>query len=91
MEVDCLEVVNLWLSRDSSRSIVAPILDDVGEKSTSFISFSIRHVPRDANAMVDLCAKQACSLLASDCWLEEYRYFLFSSLSADFNRMLKKQ
>jgi hypothetical protein len=30
MEVDCLEVVKLWSSRDSSRSIVAPILVILG-------------------------------------------------------------
>ena len=59
MEVDCLKVVNLWSSRDSSRSIVAHILDEIREKSLSFISFSIRHVPREVNTLADLCAKKA--------------------------------
>ena len=91
MEVDCLEVVNLWLSRDSSRSIVAPILLDIGEKSSSFISFSVRYVPREANFLADSCAKRACSLLVSDCWLESCPPFLLSGLRADCNHMLAMQ
>ena len=31
METDCLEVVNLWKTRSSSRSVVAPILLEIGE------------------------------------------------------------
>jgi hypothetical protein len=39
METDCLEVVNLWSSRHIDRSIVAPILDEIGELVSSFVSF----------------------------------------------------
>ena len=67
MEVDCLVVVNLCSSRNNVRSIVAPILDEIGEKSSSFISFSARHVLRDANSSADLCAKNACTLSVSEC------------------------
>ena len=72
-------------------SIVAPILDDIGEKSSSFISFSVRCIPRDSNTMADLCAKQACSLLVSDCWLEGCPSVLLRSLRADCNHMLTMQ
>ena len=91
MEVDCLKVVNLWLSRDSSRSIVAPILDDIREKSSLFISFSVRYVPREANTLADSCAKRACSLLVSDCWLEICPPFLISGMRADCNHMIVLQ
>ena len=57
MEVDCLEVVNLWSSRNKARSVVAPILDEIGEIASCFISFSVKHVPRDCNSSADLCAK----------------------------------
>ena len=80
MEVDCLEVVNLWSSRDSSRAIVAPILDEIREKSLSFISFSLRHVSREVNTLADLCAKKASALLVSECWLEDCPPFLVNSL-----------
>lgn len=51
----------------------------------------MKHVPRDGRRVADLCAKQACSLLASDCWLEQCPSFLISCLRADCNRMLLKQ
>ena len=46
MEVDCAELVTLWNTRDSSRSIVAPILLEIGELSNHFISFDIQHINR---------------------------------------------
>lgn len=91
MEVDCLEVVNLWSWRNNARSIVAPILGEIGVKSLSFILFSIRHVVRDINNSTDLYAKHACSLSVSEYWLEECTSFLVSSLHADCNRTLLKQ
>jgi hypothetical protein len=39
MEMDSLEFVNLWSSRQDDRSIVAPILDEVGELVSDFMSF----------------------------------------------------
>ena len=39
MEVDCLEVVNLWDSRVVSRSVVAPILLEIEGLALSFTSF----------------------------------------------------
>ena len=84
LEVDCLEVCDLWNSRHGSRSIVAPILDDVGTISASFNSFSIIHVKREANKSADLCAKLACNLPGSDIWLPQ---FLVNSLLADCNSM----
>ena len=91
MEMDCSEVVDLWSARYNSRSIVAPILDDVRELSSSFISFSVKHVKREANKAADRCAKQACSLTGSDCWLRDCPPFLISNLLTDCNRMSVNQ
>jgi hypothetical protein len=42
MEMDSLEVVNLWSSRHSTdRSLVAPILHEFGEHSIGFKYFSV--------------------------------------------------
>jgi hypothetical protein len=42
IEVDCLEIVNLWNSHAGSRAVVAPILQDIKGHSSSFVSFVIR-------------------------------------------------
>jgi hypothetical protein len=41
MEIDCLEVVNLWNTRHESHSIVAPLLQEIGELVLSSSSFSV--------------------------------------------------
>ena len=87
MEVDCLEVRDLWFSRHGSRSVVAPILDEVGIISASFISFSIVHVKREANKSADRCAKFACNLQGSESWFGDSPPFLVGCLLADCNRM----
>ena len=40
IETDCLEVVNLWLSRGVCLSVAAPILQEIEELSSGFTSFS---------------------------------------------------
>ena len=78
MEVDCLDVLNLWSSRHNSRVAVAPILDEVGELAMHFLLLlRIKHIRREANNSADLCAKHACSLTL----------FLVHSLLADCNRL----
>jgi hypothetical protein len=41
MEIDFLEVVSLWNTRRDNRSVVAPILQEVGELVDYFRFFSI--------------------------------------------------
>lgn len=36
IETDCLEVVNLWNSRRTDHSVVAPILEEIGGISSGF-------------------------------------------------------
>ena len=83
METDCQELVQLYNSRHNSCSIVAPILDEVGELVFDVPVFEIQHVNRAANLPAHLCAKHACTLNATDCWLEETPSFLVTSLLAD--------
>ena len=42
MEMDCKEVVDLWNTCHHSRSVVAPILLEIGDLSASFSSFIIQ-------------------------------------------------
>ena len=86
MEVDCLELVTLWTTRHNSRSIVAPLLLEIGELSTHFSSFVIQHVNRSANLPAHLCVKRACTLNVTDSWLDETPSFLVSSLLADCSK-----
>jgi hypothetical protein len=83
MEVDCLEVVNLWNDRHGARSVVTPILLDIGELSLSFESFVINHVSRSANTPAHLCAKRACTLMVMSSWLDGVPDFLVVSIQAD--------
>ncbi|KAE8767807.1 Alanyl-tRNA synthetase [Hordeum vulgare] len=59
LETDSLELVQLWLLRDNSRSVVAPIMDEIGENVAFFSSFCIQHCNRAANTPAHLCAKHA--------------------------------
>ena len=66
METDCLEVVNLCNTRHGSRSIVAPILLQIGELCNNFDVFILQHVTRSANGPAHLCAKRAYMLMDTD-------------------------
>jgi hypothetical protein len=83
METDCMEVVNLWKTRHNSRCIVAPLLEEIGELASSFISFDIQHVIRTSNYPAHLCAKRASTLNVTESWMDETPSFLFSCLLAD--------
>ena len=88
METDCLEMVTLWNTRHNSRSIVAPLLLEIGELCNNFTLFVIQHVNRPANLPAHLCAKRACILNVTESWLEETPSFLVTSLLADCPKML---
>jgi hypothetical protein len=77
-----MEVVNLWNDRHGARSVVTPILLDIGELSLSFDSFVINHVTRSANTPAHLCAKHACTLMVTSSWLDGVPDFLVVSIQA---------
>lgn len=39
MEVDCLEVVKIWLLHNNTRSIMTPIFQEIRERASNFASF----------------------------------------------------
>ena len=83
MESDCLEVVNLWNSRHDDRTIVAPILVEIVELSTSFKSFCIQYISRTANYPAHLCARHASTLDVTECWFDSAPGIIVTSLLAD--------
>jgi hypothetical protein len=86
MEVDCLEIVNLWNSRAGSRSVVAPVLLDIEGLASTFTSFIIQHVKRHANMPAHLCAKFAYTQDETSCWMNLVPSFLTVSCQADSAR-----
>ena len=70
IETDCLEVVNLWKSRRNSRSVIASLFLDIEELVAHFTYFDIFHVRRHANVPAHLCAKHACTLEVTECWMD---------------------
>jgi ribonuclease HI len=82
MEMDSLEVVNLWSPRRDDRSIVAPILDEVEKLVSDFESFSVQHIRRSANNSAHVCAKLPCTLEYTSSWPDESPVFLVNSLRA---------
>ncbi|KAE8808101.1 alanyl-trna synthetase [Hordeum vulgare] len=83
IETDSLEVVNLWNSRRTLRSVIAPLLLDIEELAVSFLSFDIHHVRRHANIPAHLCAKHASTLEVSECWMDSPPGLLVTSLMAN--------
>jgi ribonuclease HI len=83
MEVDCLELVDHWTMRQGSRSLIAPVFIEIEELASSFTSFVIQHVKRHSNNSAHLCARFACTLERSDCWMSSPPSFLVTSIQAD--------
>lgn len=88
MEVDCQDLVNLWKSRGNSRSVAAPILNELEEISASFVSFSVTHVSREVNVPVHQCARLACTSEWTESWLDVSPEFLHPCLRADCNTLI---
>lgn len=88
IEVDNSELVTQWNSRRTSRSIAAPILQQLEDIALNFVSFSVRHVSREFNSPAHQCAQRACTLEWSECWLDQSPDFLVNGLRADCNRMI---
>ena len=88
MEIDCLELVDLWNSRSNTRSVVAPILTELEDIGASFASLSVTHVSRESNNPAHQCARLASTLDGTESWLDASPEFLVSSLRADCNTMI---
>jgi hypothetical protein len=91
MEIDCLELVNIWKSRGNSHSIATPILEELEEISASFASLTVTHIGRSCNVPAHQCARLACSLDGTESWIDSSPEFLRSCLRTDCNLMLLDQ
>ena len=83
METDCLELVDLWVARQTTRLIIAPIVLEIEELASCFNSFVIHHVRRHANNPAHLCAQLASTLEVSECWMDSPPSFAVTSVLAD--------
>jgi hypothetical protein len=79
LEVDCSELVRHWLERESDRSIIKPMVDEISELSVSFISFSVVFACREANHAAHSCAKYGLLQEGSFLWDTEPTALLLQS------------
>jgi hypothetical protein len=59
--MNSLEFVTLWRSRDTHRSKITPILGDIQDLVTAYMSFSVIHIRRPGNTATLLCVRNASS------------------------------
>jgi hypothetical protein len=57
LEIDCLELINLWKKRDAQRSAIGPVLEEINALSLAFHSFSFYFVNRTCNKIAHVLAK----------------------------------
>lgn len=91
LEVDFLELVNQWKSRDIYRLIIVPILRELEEIVLGFVYFWVNHVERNLNVPTHQRAKCACTLNGMESWLDQSPEFLIRCLMADCNLILVQQ
>lgn len=70
LETDCQELVNLWKNREGNRSVIAPILLEIHEKSVDFQDLSFLHASRLCNRVAHELAKQSSGELQTVVWHE---------------------
>ena len=85
VETDAQQPVNLWKSSTYERSEVAAVLLDERELTGNFQSFSLNFVPREANELAHLCAKQCSSVRRRCFWVNYIPTFLDACIKKDCN------
>lgn len=87
-EVDCAVLIQHWNNRALDQSVLKPVLDEISELGSSFLSFSIVFARREANQAAHCTAKFASLQLVSNSREAEPPAFLEHSLEADCNPVL---
>ena len=85
IETDAQQLVNLWSSSTYERSEVAAILLEVRELTGNLSSFSLNFVPREANLLAHLCAKQCSSVRRRCLWINYIPTFHDACIKKDCN------
>jgi ribonuclease HI len=88
LESDCLELVRLWQSRETQRSLIAPVLMEMQDLSVSFNAFSLVYASRLCNKVAHEVARQAHSMTETVEWQFEAPSSIQSLLEADCNPVL---
>lgn len=70
VETDCLQFVQLWMKRESQRSIIAGLLTEIQEVCRASQEFSISYISRSCNKIAHVLAKQVSSSHRTATWLE---------------------
>jgi hypothetical protein len=81
IQVDCLELVDFWSSRNNTRSVAAPILQELEDIVPSYTSFSVTHVGRNLNSPAQQCANHACTPEGTESWFDRSPDFLIQQPS----------
>ena len=68
LEIDCLQLVQLWNKKDVHRSIVDPVLKEIDELRLAFQDFSFSYVSRLCNKVAHTLARQVSSVHRSETW-----------------------
>ncbi|CAO2201636.1 unnamed protein product [Urochloa humidicola] len=85
LETDSSSVVNLWNSRTTCRSEIAPILRDIEASSLAFSSFTMSFVRREANLAAHVCAKEASPVYVHSMWVDVAPDFLYRIVQEECN------
>jgi ribonuclease HI len=68
LETDCLELVQLWKVKESQRSIVGPVLEEIDTLSRVFQEFSFSYINRNCNKVAHVLAKQVSDSRRLERW-----------------------
>ncbi|XP_044346357.1 uncharacterized protein [Triticum aestivum] len=87
VETDALAITKLWNTNNFGRSEIAVVLQETKELSESFQFFVLSYVPRKANELAHLCARQANPHRKRCVWINFIPRFLEACLYKDRNSL----
>ena len=85
LESDSLQVVKMLESSHHNRSEISAILHEITVLSGHLENFKLIYVPREANELAHLCAKQATSSRRRCLWINYIPAFLIDCIRRDCN------
>ena len=83
IETDSQHLVNLWTGTNFEHSEVAAIMMEIKELSTMVRLFTLNFIPREANELAHLCAKQCSSVRRRCLWINYIPTFLDACIKKD--------
>lgn len=68
LETDCLDLINLWKTKDTQRSVVDPLLKEIDALRLAFQDFSFSYVKRSCNKVAHILARQVSDAHRTEMW-----------------------